>query len=413
MSSRTDTIVIGAGQAGLAASYCLTDAGRDHVVLERGRLAEAWWSERWDSLRLLSPSWMTRLPGLSYAGPDPDGYMSVPDVIDLFSGYARSFDAPVQEQTSVERVDAIDGGYRVTTDQGTWSASNVIVATGATGRPFVPAVADTLAAGVHQITANRYRNPSRLPDGGVLVVGASASGVQIAEELRRAGRDVLVAVGAHSRMPRRYRGMDILWWLDRLGVFDTSIDDMPDPVGARRAPSLQIAGRPGGNADLAVLLDAGVRLTGHVQSMDGHTVGFADDLESSVAASERRLQRWLTAIDEHVDAHGLSREVLDPEPVAPIRPAVSPGAVDLRADGISTIVWATGYRQHYPWLHVPVLDGRGEMIHRHGVTDAPGLYVLGLRFQSHRNSNFIDGVGRDARAVVDHLAARSLCAQAA
>ena len=274
-----------------------------------------------------------------------------------------------------------------------------------TGRPrhrrtFDPAIS--------HVTPSAYRNPASLPDGGVLVVGASATGVQLADELHRAGRDVVVAVGSHTRAPRRYRGMDIFWWLEQIGRFDRTIDEIDDPVAARTEPSLQLVGRTDHtNLDLATLAGAGVRLTGRLTGIDGHRVGFAADLATSVAAADARMYRILADIDAHVAAAGLTREVLDPEPQATLITTGSPTTMDLRARGITSVVWATGHRRSYPWLHVPVLDARGEIRQHRGVTPVDGLYVLGQRFQHHRNSNFIDGVGRDAAFVADHLTGRT------
>jgi putative flavoprotein involved in K+ transport len=402
-----ETVVIGAGQAGLALSRCLTEHGRDHVVLERGRVAERWRSERWDSLRLLTPNWMTRLPGGGYCGPQPDGYMTASDVAGLLDRYARSFDAPVQDGTTVDAVDPTDGGYLVRTDRGTWAAANVVVATGWSDRPWAPAPAARLEPDVHQVTAATYRNPGRLPDGGVLVVGASASGTQLADELRRSGRDVVLAVGSHSRLPRRYRGMDIWWWLHRLGILDKTIDEMPDPLAARREPSIQLVGKPTGDSvDLGTLQGLGVRLVGRLAHVDGDRVGFADDLPHTAAVADARMRRVLGAVDRYIDDTGLAAEVLDREAIDPVAPQPAFDSLHLREARITTVVWATGFRRDYSWLHVPVLDQFGEIRQRQGVTPAAGLYVLGLRFQHRRNSNFIGGVGRDARTVARAIATR-------
>lgn len=403
---RTDTIIIGGGQAGLALSRSLTDIGRDHVVFERGRLVERWRSERWDSLRLLTPNWMTRLPGWSYRGPEPDGFMTVSELVSYFEGYAASFDAPIQAETTVTSVRPVDGGYRVDTNQGAWIAANVVIATGVEGHPNVPDVASQLPASIHQVAATRYRNPDRLPDGGVLVVGASASGVQLAHELAISGREVTLAVGNHTRMPRRYRGMDIFWWLEQAGLFETTIDDLPDPAAGSRAPSLQLVGRPErGNIDLSTLQDVGVEVTGRLQGIDGTRVGFRDDLAASIAASEARMRRTLEIFDRGAENDGLATELDEPDAPPMIDAPPTPKELDLRARGISTVLWATGFGRSYPWLHVPVFDPAGEIAQRRGVTAAPGIYVLGLRFQYQRNSNFIDGVGHDATHIARHIAA--------
>jgi len=402
---RTDTIVIGGGQAGLAVSRCLRDAGHDHVVLERGRLGESWRSERWDSLRLLTPNWTTNLPGWSYRGDDPDGFMTPADLVSVLERYAADGDAPVHEQTAVEHVRRDDEGYAVHTAGGVvWRGKHVVVATGHCMRPAVPAAAASLTPSVHQVTPDRYRDPSQLPVGGVLVVGASATGAQIAEELALAGRDVVLAVGNHTRMPRQYRGVDIFWWLQQIGALDDAIDAHPDALRAQRSPSLQLIGSPERrDLDLTTCRAAGVAVTGRLVQVEGTRVWFGSTLHQSVATSEARLQRTLDRIDRHVDLHHLTAAVGDGERPRP--PALDPAVteLELRARGIATVVWATGFRRRYPWLPSEALDAHGEIRHRHGIGVLPGLYVVGLRFQRHRNSNFIGGVGRDARFVADHL----------
>jgi len=401
-----DTIVIGGGQAGLAASRCLTARGRDHVVLERGRVGERWHSETWDSLHLLTPNWMNTLPDWAYRGGDPDGFMSAGEFAVHLTGYARSFAAPVEEDSGVEAVRRNGDGFVAVTDSGSYRAATVIVATGWCDRPAIPTIARDLDARVAQFAPRDYRRPDELPPGGVLVVGASATGVQLADELRASGRDVTLAVGAHTRVPRRYRGIDIFWWLGRIGLLDRTIDQMPDAARARREPSLQlVGGRVHRSLDLATLRAAGVRLVGRVVAADGRRVRLAGDLARTIADAHRGAARLLAAIDCHIDEEGLHAEFLDPEPLAPVplEPAVE--ELDLGADGITTVVWATGHRRSYDWLQVPVLDASGEIRQRRGVTPVPGLYVLGQRFQHRRSSNFIGGVGRDAAFVADHITA--------
>ena len=401
---RTDTIVIGGGQAGLAMSRCLTDEGIDHVVLERGRVAERWRSERWDSLRLLSPKWHSRLPGFSYQGDDPEGFMSMPEVIDYFEQYAQSFSAPVQDETTVLSVKRFaDGGYVVRTNQGDWRARTVVVATGHCDVPFVPKAASKLSEGVHQVVPSHYKNPEQLPQGGVLVVGASASGIQLAQEIHRSGRPVTLAVGRHTRMPRRYRGRDITWWLETSGMLDERADRAFNLESARRQPSLQLVGTPDNQTiDLAALQEQGVRLAGRVSDVDDARVSFSDDLELNLDAAERKLVRVLGNIDYFIEEALMSADSRDRSPS--ITAPQAPNELDLHEAGISTVLWATGYRRQYPWLRVPVLNIRGEIIHESGVTPAPGLYALGLNFQRTRKSSFIDGVGDDARVLSEHIA---------
>ncbi|MBP2314563.1 NAD(P)-binding domain-containing protein [Azospirillum soli] len=402
----TDAIVIGAGQAGLAMSHCLSRRGIDHAVLDRGRVGERWRSERWDSLRLLTPNWMSRLPGWQYRGPDPDGYMTMPEVVRFLEGYARAGSAPVETGVTVHAVERAGDGYRVETDQGVRRARAVVVATGHCDVPMVPAMARDLPADIHQITPSRYRNPDSLPDGGVLVVGASATGVQLAEELHRSGRPVTLSVGRHTRLPRLHRGRDIMWWMDRIGVLDERADRARDLGRARAQPSLQLVGHPDRRTiDLAALHDQGVRVVGRTAGVDGGRITLCDDLAETTAAAQATMDRLLARIDAFA---GPSKT----EGVRPIALPPSPSALDLRAEGIRSVVWATGFRRDYGWLKVPVLDAAGEVIHHGGVTPSPGLYVLGLRFLRRRKSNFIDGVGADAEELAEdilgHLAKHGL-----
>jgi putative flavoprotein involved in K+ transport len=403
----TNTLVIGAGQAGLAMSRCLTDTGVDHVVLERGRTAERWHSERWDSLRLLTPNWASRLPGWSYQGPAPDSFMTAAELASYLTDYARSFDAPIEHSSDVCALHRTDDGFVVHTAHTTWRAANVVIATGWCAEPRVPGFAERLHPAVTQITPNAYRNPGQLRDGRVLVVGASATGVQLADELARAGRDVVLAVGRHSRLPRRYRGMDIWWWLDQIGTFAKTIDEVSDRTQARDEGALQLVGRDDHrDVDLPALQRLGVELAGRLLHVDGSQLTFADDLAASSIAADERLERILAQIDDHIIDSGLGTEVLSATTPAHLAPATPIARLDVRADGISTVVWATGYRRLYPWLQVPVLDRHGEIAQRRGVTPVPGLYVLGQRFQHRRDSNFIDGVRHDATHLARHIASR-------
>lgn len=401
----TDVLVIGGGQAGLAMSRCLTRRGIDHRVLERGRVAERWRSERWDSLRLLTPNWMSRLPDCRYRGSDPDGFMTMPEVVSYLEGYGRAIQAPVQQQTAVEQVARVGDGFVVRTSSGTLRARAVVIATGYCDAPAVPAMATNLSPAIQQVVPRDYRRPDQLSAGGVLVVGASATGIQLAHEIHGSGRPVTIAVGHHLRLPRRYRGRDILWWFDRMGLLGASADDVHDVELSRQQPSMQLVGRPD-HATLSLpLLEAqGVRLTGRLAGLDGTRVHLADDLVAHTAAADIKLAMLRRRIDTHIEAAGLDGEVEQADEFHPFCwPAEAPAAIDLRAEGIRTIVWATGYRRAYPWLDVPVLDAAGDIQHVGGVTPVRGLYVLGLQFQRRRNSAFIDGVGADAEDLAAHV----------
>ncbi len=404
MTTTTQAIIIGAGQAGLAMSWCLGRRGVAHVALERGRIGERWRSERWDSLRLLTPNWLTRLPGLVYAGPEPEGFLTMPEVAGFLDDYARIAAAPVETGTTVRRVRRIGDRYSVETDRGTWHAPVVVVATGYCDKPRVPAAAAGLPDWVHQITPTAYRTPDSLPDGGVLVVGASSSGVQLADELRSSGRDVTLAVGRHIRLPRRYRERDIMWWLDRTGILTKPAARVADLMAARQEPSLQLVGSPEGrDVDLEHLAQGGIRLVGHLAGIEGSRVRFAGDLHETTAAAEQRLQRLLARLDRTAIA---LQHTVPVERVPSIVLGAPETTLDLEAAGIRTVLWATGFRRDYAWLDVPVLDAAGEIVHDGGITPSPGLYVLGLNFMRRRNSSFIAGAGQDAAELADDILAR-------
>jgi putative flavoprotein involved in K+ transport len=395
---RTGTVVIGAGQAGLALSRHLTAARHPHVVLERGRIGERWRSERWDSLALLTPNWLNRLPCSPPHG-DAGGFLGRAELVSYLDHYARSFGAPVREHVSVRSVERAGGRFRVRTDGREWFARNVVIATGDADLPRFPRVAAGVPAGIERMHSSAYRAPGQVPPGGVLVVGAGPSGQQLALELRRSGRDVVLAAGRHARLPRRYRGSDIFGWLAELGELDRLVDELPDPAAARRSQSVPLSGRNGGERlDLGVLQEAGVTLTGRLTGFQGSHALFADDLEENVVEAEQRMRRILARID------ALGAEALEPEPIPDVLLPPPLPALDLRLAGISTVLFATGYRRAYPWLDVPALDGDGELVQRHGVTPVPGLYTLGLRFQRTRKSHFLGGVGEDAAVLAGQLA---------
>jgi putative flavoprotein involved in K+ transport len=399
------TVVIGAGQAGLAMSYCLSGLGVDHVVIERGRLAQRWRSQSWDSLNLLTPNWMTRLPGFQYDGDDPDGFMSVPDLIALFERYAALSRAPIVSDTSVIRVVRTGERFRVITDRGAWSAESVVIATGYCDLPAVPAASLGLAASIAQIAPANYRRPAQLPPGGVLIVGASSTGVQLADEIQQSGRQVTLAVGRHLRLPRRHRGRDILWWLDTLGALDKPVEAVHAIDVSRHQPSLQLVGRPDHSSlDVGMLQTRGVRLVGRVLGMSGYEVRLADDLIASTAAADIKMAEILTRIDRHIATTGLAAEDSEPFRATWSLATSTPERLDLKSEGIQTVIWATGCRRAYPWLQVPVLDARGEIVHTGGFTPAFGLYVLGMNFQRRRKSSFIDGVGADAWKIAEQVA---------
>ena len=375
-------------------------------MLERGEVANSWRRERWDSLRLLTPNWLSRLPGLPYEGPDPDGYMTAAEVTELIERFAVRSRAPVRTGANVTSLQRTDDGYHVATSTGEIASQTVVIASGACNRPVVPAVAAAVPAAVEQFTALDYRDPAKLPEGGVLVVGASATGAQLAAELARSGRPVTLSVGEHVRLPRTYRGRDVLWWMDSAGVWDQRYNEVDDLTRARRLPSPQLVGTPERSTlDLNALASMGVELVGRcAAARDGQAL-FSGGLRNVLALADLKLERLLDTFDEWARLHGRDSEVGPPERCQPTRvPESSRLQIDLRRGEIRSIVWATGYRPDYRWLDVPVLDAKGQLQHEGGVVASPGLYALGLPVLRRRRSTFICGIEDDARAVIDHLA---------
>ena len=406
---RTTTVVVGAGHSGLAVSRRLAERSIDHVLIERGEVANSWRTQRWDSLRLLTPNWQSRLPGYSYGangGRDPDGFMSMPEVIEFMSGYARLIDAPIHTGTTVTSVRPEGSGYIVDTDKGRWECETVVLATGGFTVAKVPELGGEPPAPVTALSAFEYRNPDGLDPGGVLVVGASATGVQIADEVHRSGRPVTLAVSEHVRMPRLYRGRDILWWMERSGLFDERYDEVDDAVRVRKTPSPQLVGTPDrATLDLNALTDQGVRLVGRLAALRGSEALLSGSLPNKCELADLKLGRLLDTFDEWAGESGLDG-VGPPERFAPTRvPESPPLSLDLARGEIRTIIWATGFRPEYSWLDVPVIDRKGQIRHNGGVvTESPGLYVIGLNFLRRRKSSFILGAGDDSRDLVAHLA---------
>jgi putative flavoprotein involved in K+ transport len=388
-------------------SRCLAERSIDHVVIERGEVANSWRTERWDSLRLLTPNWQSRLPDFGYEGDDPDGYRTVPEVVDFIGRYARFIAAPVQTNTIVTSVRGADDGYEVTTTQGDWRCRTLVLATGACNIPLVPSLAAALPPAIAQLTPHEYRNPSQLPDGAVLVVGASATGTQIAAEIHRSGRPVTLAVGEHTRAPRLYRGKDIEWWMDAAGILDERYDALPDIDRARKVPSFQLTGSPNRTTlDLNALTAMGVKLVGRLAGISDGKLQFSGSLRNMCALSDLKMGRLLDAIDAWAAANGINGTVDPPHRFPPTEIEASPPlALDLAQSGIKTIVWATGFRPDYSWLNLPVLDRKGQIRHDGGVISAPGLYVMGLQFLRRRKSALIDGAADDARDLSAHLSA--------
>ncbi len=400
-----DVVVIGAGHAGLAFSHCLAESAIEHVVLERGEIANSWRHERWDSLTLLTPNWQSTVPGFEYSGDDPDGFMTVRQVIDFIDEYATVSAAPVRTNTEVTSVRCDDDDYRVSTDDAVWCCRSVVIASGACNIPLIPAVGDDVPAGIQSITPHQYRSPDQLDAGGVMVVGASATGLQLAEEIHRSGRPVTIAVGEHVRMPRIYRGRDILWWLDRVGISDERYDEVDDIVRARSLPSPQLVGtRDKLTLDLNSMTANGVKLFGRLMGFNAGTAQFSGSLRNVCALADLKMGRMLDTIDEWVDDNADASSFSPPRRFEATRVDESPAlTLNLGKEGIRTILWATGFRPDYSWLEVPVLDRKGFIKHDGGVAESPGMYVIGLPVLRRRKSSFIHGVEDDARDLHQHL----------
>lgn len=386
-------------------SRCLSDRSIDHVVLERGEVGNTWRRERWDSLKLLTPNWQTRLPGSAYDGPDPDGFMSMPEVIGFIDSYARKIEAPVHCNTTVVSIVRAGDVYEVKTDQGLWRCRAVVLASGAFSIPSIPRAAEAIPSSVETFTTKRYRNPEMLAEGGVLVVGASATGLQLAGEIQASGRQVTLAVGEHVRMPRTYRGRDIQWWMERCGLLDTRYDEVDDLSRVRRVPSPQLIGSADRRTlDLNALSSTGVRLVGRLMGVREGKAQFSGSLANNCALADLKMNRLLDGIDTWAESAGLDSRVPPPERFDDTRIDASPALGAEFGGEIRSVVWATGFRPDYSWLDVPVFDRKGRIRHNGGVVDAPGLYVMGLTFLRRRKSSFIHGAEDDARDLSAHLA---------
>jgi putative flavoprotein involved in K+ transport len=403
---QTTAVVVGAGHAGLAMSRRLTERSIDHVVLERGEVANSWRTQRWPSLTLLTPNWQTRLPGHHYAGHDPDGFMPVAGVVATITRYASLVGAPVCTGTGAHTVSAAPAGFQIRANDDLLRARAVVLATGACNLPAIPAAACAVPASITTLTPLTYRDPGQLPDGGVLVVGASATGVQLAAEIHRSGRPVTLAVGEHVRLPRSYRGRDIFWWLQATGLLAERYDQIDDLTRARHLPSPQLTGTSQATiTDLGMLAALGVRIVGRLGRIAEGVAQFSGSLANVCALADLKMNRFLNRADEWATASGLDGELPPPHRFAPTRADPrTPLELDLTSGEISTVVWATGFRPDHSWLDIPVLDRTGRIRHDGGVvTGAPGLYVLGMPVLRTRASTYIHGAGTDSAALAGHL----------
>lgn len=395
----TTVVIIGAGQSGLAMSYVLMNKGIDHIILERGEAANSWRHERWDSLKLLTPNRMNTLPGLAYDGPSPDGFMSAAELVRRFDRCLAQTGFPIQTGTSVLSVEPGPGGYRVQTDQGSIGAHTVVMATGANAHPRIPRFGQNAPTAVFQTDPLRYKRPSDLPEGKTLVVGASASGLQLARELQRSGRQVTLAVGNHTRMPRHYRGRDILEWMSLIGVAGTLYSDVADLDRVRRLPSPSLTADH--TLDLNMLQDLGVELVGRCVGMENGRAVLSGSLANLCTSADLKMARLLATIDQFVETHtNHEAPIASPLPTPTRLPATPRLRIDLAREGYTSILWATGYTPDFSWLRAPHFDRKNQLVHDGGVV-APGLYVMGLPYLRYRRSTLLAGAGDDARALAE------------
>ncbi len=411
MTEEVEVMIIGGGQAGLALSYYLTQQGRTHLVLEQGRVGESWRSQRWDSFTLITPTWMNKLPGFPYQGGDPDGFMPRENIVAYLDQYAASFNAPLHCGIRVTAVRQQPGGdgYLVEAEEMTFEARNVVLATGAYPKPKIPTASADLRVDICQMHTSEYRNPQTLPSGAVLVVGTGQSGCQIAEELHQSGRQVYLSTSSCGRVPRRYRGRDVSWWLTRMGFFDRTIDQLPSP-NAAFACSPQLSGAQGGHdINLRQFAREGIILLGHLQAVQGKQIILAPDLEENLAKADAFAIQMMQAIDEYIKKIGMDVAANRTTDEVPSNCASSTKPIltlDLQSAGISTIMWASGYKLEFGWVQIPVFDGVGYPIHQRGVTAFPGLYFLGLHWLYKMKSAILYGVGEDAAFIASAIADR-------
>lgn len=397
-------VVVGGGQAGLSASYCLKGAGIEHIVFERARLGSSWRTQRWDTFCLVTPNWQCQLPGYPYAGSDPDGFMKTPEIIQYLEGYATSFQPPLREGVSVLSVERQNpSGFVVTTSAGTWTADHVVVATGGYHVPRIPGVAQGLMSDVTQIHSADYRNPESLPPGEVLVVGSGQSGCQIAEDLLLAGRKVHLSVGPAPRCARRYRGKDVVEWLHLMGYYDMPVDKHPNKEQARDKTNHYVTGRDGGrDIDLRKFALEGMRLYGPLESIVDGRIAFSSGLKRNLDDADEVYRSINRSIDAYIAKAGLEAPPECPY-APPWEPETEPVSLDCSQSGIRVVVWSVGFGIDFGWIKLPAFDGRGYPIHERGVTPVEGLYFVGLPWLYTWGSGRFCGVGRDARHIVEHI----------
>jgi putative flavoprotein involved in K+ transport len=408
LTEQVDTIIVGAGQGGLSMSYYLKQQGREHIILEQAHQAAQVWRNRWDSFTLNTPNWMTRLPGAEYQGNNPDGFMPRDELVAYFEAYIERFEVPVRYGIRVTSIEPIEAGYLVCTDEGEFEAANVVIATGLHQQPKIPPFSTNLPAEIHQLHSSEYRNPEALPAGAVLVVGSAQSGCQIAEELCRSGRVVYLSVSSSPRMPRRYRGKDITCWLELAGWFGKTVDQLPSPK-AKFAASAHSTGKDGGHTiNLHQFVRDGVVLLGHIQSIQGYQVALAPDMKENLAKADKFEVDFVKQIDEYIKSNGMEAPIENLPELGDGFQAEEITDVDLNFAGITSVIWATGFKFDFGLLKLSAFDEDGYPLHKRGVTEFPGLYFIGLPFLTRFKSGLLAGVGDDAVHVAEHIDAHTV-----
>ncbi len=410
MERTVDTLIIGGGQAGLSTAYFLQRLGRECLILEQAeQAANAWRNDRWDSFALLTPNWSFRLPGAVYQGPNPDGFMPKGEIVATFEAYIERFQLPIQYQTRVKAVEPISGPtrYKVTTNAGILLANQIVVATGLFQRPKIPTFASEMSRRFLQLHSGKYRNPATLPPGAVLVVGSGQSGCQIAEELYQSGRSVYLCTGSAGRAPRRYRGKDVYEWLYLSGFLNRTVDQLPSPR-AKFMANPQVSGRGGGHSlNLHQFARDGVILLGRLQDAHDHTIRLAPDLKANLAAADRLEREIVKMVDNYIAQNGLDTPI---DTLPELRDGYGAEEIlelDLHSAGIGTVIWAMGYRFDFNLVYLPIFDSDGFPIQQRGVTDAPGLYFVGLPWLHTQKSGLLVGVGEDAEYIANRIASET------
>jgi putative flavoprotein involved in K+ transport len=408
VSEATDVVVVGAGQAGLVVSYLLSQAHIHHFVLERGNIGESWRSQRWDTFHLNTPNWSNGLAGMEFLSDSPNGFAHRDQLVAYFEQYTNAFELPIRQRTNVTSLERRStGGYTVQTEQDTFHAKAVVLATGSLSRPRVPPMARHLSADYTVLSAGTYRNPDALPDGAVVVVGSGQSGCQIAEDLLDAGRHVFMCASRVGRVPRVYRGRDIVDWMRDMGFLEEKVDELEDP-SLQFAAQPQVSGTDGGHTvSLQSLARDGATLLGRVSAVNGHVLKLGSNLRESIDFADEKSQGFKTAIDTFIDENRIQAEAAQPDPGEPALPDLEGSdeidTLDLRRAGVASVIWCTGYDADWSWVKVDVFDERGQPQHRAGITESQGLYFIGFPWLSKRKSGILYGVSEDAANIVQHI----------